>query len=517
MISRSIFFDGYLPDAKLDVRTDRMNRLYTKLEDLYESNLHGCPASYVTQEAAGPDLKLFEDVTAGDRLVNPSFLVPSVIDALKNHEKYQSVTQLVPGEADQFCADDVCEQGGTVLTSDSDLLARNLGHGRVAFFGDLRENDSSKITFKSFVPEKIFETIGLKYPEKALQLAYERQISPRAKFSEIVLRSSRDLSPSAGYLVFQSRYASLTSSSLWKSGKCKLPSLKYSDPRLSEMMLNFHLLRQEESTPLPVRMFLPTLLESPALKSAWDPSTCIRQLAYSLVRYSTITGDDHSVQEFRRIENLPSKGRKIPLLPLSLIKHRMEEIVSCGTKLKSFYNCGDYQFWIALGIAMEMLDSQRQGVAPVALHIYERSRDLHPPSTSTHVSWDDIHIYAQIQGILYSFRILQQVLDSVEEQSLKEAIVGHEDVCSILKQLTPVAHFPNFHDSLEATKDLCQKKVLENITGTLGTTHGEGLQFGGNNSHTENEAVDQNSSVNCTQSSSRSLFRNNMFSSLFID
>ncbi|KAG5953049.1 hypothetical protein E4U53_007091 [Claviceps sorghi] len=518
MISRRIFFDGYLPDSKLKVRISRMNRLHIQLDNLYESTFSGCPASYIIQDAAGPDFKLFDvDVTAAKRLIDPCFLVPAIIDALKRHEKYQSITQLVSGEADQFCAEDVCEQGGTVLTSDSDLLVHNLGHGRVAFFRDLRENNQSKITFASFVPEQIFETIGLKYPEKAIQLAYERQLSPRAAFSQIVLKSSRPLSSSAAYLDFQNHYASLKSSGLWEGGKCELPSLESSDPRLSEMMLNFHLLRQGQSAPSPVRMFLPPLLECPAMRSAWDPSTCIRQLAYSLAGYSIINGDDRSVREFRRVQTLSSTGRKIPLLSLSLIKHRIEEIVSCRAKLKGFYHCGDFQFWVALGIAMEMLDAQRQGLAPVSLNIYERGQDFHAASICTHISWTDIHIYAQIQGILYSFRILQQVLHCVGEQSLKEAIVGNEDVCSILKQLTSVAQFPNFHESLGAARELCQKRVLESIMETLATTHEEGSRFGCNNSHTESETVDQASSVNCTESSSKSVHRNNMFSSLFID
>ncbi|KAG5985105.1 hypothetical protein E4U55_001354 [Claviceps digitariae] len=518
-ITVSIFFDGYLPESKLKVRISRMNRLYIQLCNLYESTAQGCPASYVVQDAAEPDFKLFEvDVRAAKKLIDPCFLVPAIIDALQKHEKYRIVTQVVPGEADQFCADDVCKQDGTVLTSDSDLLVHNLGHGRVAFFRDLRENDISRITFTSFVPEKIFETIGLRYPEKALQLAYERQLSPRATFSQIVLKSSRPCSRSTAYLDFQNHFIPSKSSNLWEDETCKLPSLRSSDPRISEMILNFHLLRKEESALSPIRMFLPPLLECPALKSAWDPSACIRQLAYSLVGHSIISVDDHNVQEFRRVQTLSSSGRKIPLLSLSLMKHRMEEILSCSSKLKGFYNCGNYQFWIALGIAMEMSDSQRQGnISSAVLEIYDRDHEIYPVSILTHVSWTDIHIYAQVQGILYSFRILQQVLDCVE-QPLKEAVAVIEDVCSILGQLTPVAYFPDFHDSLRAVKELYSGGILENIMdNTLVTTEKESSQSGCNDSDTESEATDENSPNDCAVSSTISLHRNNMFSSLFVD
>lgn len=66
--------------------------------------------------------------------MDPWFLVPAIIDALRKHEQYWGVTRLVSGEADRFCAEDVCKQGGTVLTSDSDLLVHNFGHGRIPSF-----------------------------------------------------------------------------------------------------------------------------------------------------------------------------------------------------------------------------------------------------------------------------------------------------------------------------------------------------------------------------------------------
>ncbi|KAG6005908.1 hypothetical protein E4U21_007542 [Claviceps maximensis] len=515
---RSIFFDGYLPEPKLKVRIHRMHRLYAQLCDLYESNMHGCPASYVVQNAAEAGFNFFDvNVATAKKLIDPCFLVPAIIDALRKHEKYRNVTQLVPGEADQFCADDICKQGGTVLTSDSDLLVHNLGHGRVAFFRDVRENDTSRITFASFVPEEIFETIGLRYPEKALQLAYERQLSPRATLSQIIRKSSKPCSLSTDYLEFQDHFTPLQSSNLWDDDGCKLSSLEFSDPRISELILNFNLPRKGRSAISPVRMFLPPLLECPALKSAWDLSTCIRQLAYSVLDYATISGDCQSVQEFRRVQTLSSAGRKIPLLSLSLIKHRMEEIVLYCSKMMSFYNSNDHQFWIALGIAMQMSDSRRQGIPPDVLKGYERDQDLNPINISCHVPWAEIHLYAQVQGILYSFRILQQALMCVAEQSLKDALMVHKDVCSILGQLTPVIQFPNFQESLRAVTELYQRGVLESTIDTFVETQGEGSQLGYHNSHVGTETVDENPSINCNVSSSRSLYKNNMFSSLFID
>ncbi|KAG6042292.1 hypothetical protein E4U41_000036 [Claviceps citrina] len=483
--------------------------------------MHGCPASYIVQDCDEADLNLFSvDVTVSKKLIDPCFLVPAIIDALKKHPTYRSVIQVVPGEADQFCAEDVSRKGGTVLTSDSDLLVHDLGHGRVAFFRDIREDSLSRITFASFVPEKIFKAIGLRYPEKALQLAYERQLSPNANFSQIILKSSRPLSQSAAYLKFQEQFTTLGSSNFMEDGQSKLPFLNSQDPRISEMVMEFYLLRKGKSLQSPIRMFLPPLLECPTLRSAWDPSTCIRQLAYSVGKYSLNPGHEHptSVHEFRRVQTLSSTGREIRLLSLSLAKRRMKEIVSCSTKLKGSFNCGDHRFWIALGIALETSDSQQQDREPVLLRIYERINDLKPSRIHTHGSWADIHLYAQIQGILYSFRILQQVLEYVGLQPLKQEVMEIGDVRAILSQLPPVAHFPNFDDSLGAVNELCQGTLLESISSTIPTARAGGLQIGHNVSHTEEtETVDKDPLVDCTVPNLRSLHRNNMFSSLFTD
>lgn len=59
----------------------------------------------------------------------------------------------------------------------------------------------------------------------------------------------------------------------------------------------------------------------------------------------------------------------------------MQDVVSFSSKLKSFYKCSDYQFCVALGIALEMLDAQRRGLAPVACEMFERVQDLNITAT----------------------------------------------------------------------------------------------------------------------------------------
>lgn len=515
---RCIYFDGYLPESKLEVRIGRMKRLATQLSNVYGSTIQGCPASYLVQDGKEPDFDFFKVDAQGSRtLIDPCFLVPAIIDALREHKSYKSITQLVPGEADHFCAGDVCERGGTILTSDSDLLVHNLKHGRIAFFRDLGEDHMSRITFTNFKPERIFETIGLRYPEKALQLAYERQLSPHASLSQIVLKASRPLLQSAAYLSFQEQFASLEISNLLERGGCKLPSLNSSDPRISEMVIAFYLLRQRESAHLPIRMFLPPLMECPVLKSAWDPSTPIRQLAYTFASYFTTSRDDVSVHEFRRVQTLSSSGREVRPVSFSLAKRRVGDIMSHMQEMKGSYDYSDHRFWIALGMVLEISESQRQGRTSVVPTIYERFQSPGPAKPGTHVAWADVHIFAQIQGILYSFRILQQVLASFGHEHLEHGLIDFDEIRGILSQLTPLAQFPSVHDTFETVQELCQSEILRNLIGSIATTRAGDAR---NNSvvfHIENEALDENPSVDCVASDSRALYKNNMFSSLSIE
>lgn len=59
--------------------------------------------------------------------------------------------------------------------------------------------------------------------------------------------------------------------------------------------------------------------------------------------------------------------------------------------------------------------------------------------------------HAQVQGVLYLFRILQQILKYVGSYS--SLVMGTEHVSAIISYLTPVAHFPNFYDSLGTVKE----------------------------------------------------------------
>lgn len=55
--------------------------------------------------------------------------------------------------------------------------------------------------------------------------------------------------------------------------------------------------------------------------------------------------------------------------------------------------------------------------------------------------------------------------------------MGTEDVSAIISHLTPVAHFPNFYDSLGTVKEVFRKGIPETITDSTVKTLVEDLQL----------------------------------------
>ncbi len=142
----AIFFDGRLPGHKRATRLDRMYKTSKQLHSYFLSQPRGIPAWTDAEGEPTTPASLFGVTTAagahgkGSSWI-PAFAVPAVIEALRQSDAYGEATRLVPGEADPHCARLVrlmLPPGGLVLTSDSDLLAADLGPaGAVVFLRDV--------------------------------------------------------------------------------------------------------------------------------------------------------------------------------------------------------------------------------------------------------------------------------------------------------------------------------------------------------------------------------------------
>jgi len=139
-----IYFDGYLPPGKWDIRIQRLIAQSEKLRSIASRESQGIlvPMEDVFMHVS-PDISLTRAKGRNqvELLPHPAFLVPAVLEALRSHSYWGGLVQIVPGEADDSCIADIKQNGGTVLTGDSDLLIQDLGtNGFVCFFSDIEES-----------------------------------------------------------------------------------------------------------------------------------------------------------------------------------------------------------------------------------------------------------------------------------------------------------------------------------------------------------------------------------------
>ncbi|KAK7704850.1 hypothetical protein SLS64_008198 [Diaporthe eres] len=208
----AIYFDGYLPASKNDVRLGRVVESSTASNKYFLSTKSGI----ARDGDARPSPR-----QAYPRIPVPAFTVPAILEALRTSERYGHLTHLVPGEADSFCADHVNRGGGALLTSDSDLLLYDLGqHGSVVFLSDIEliTEESEKPLVLTYSQHAICERLSLEPGQQAmLSLAFEMERDPYQKIASWAAQSKKKHSANtypAEYADFISEYVKAGPSAL---------------------------------------------------------------------------------------------------------------------------------------------------------------------------------------------------------------------------------------------------------------------------------------------------------------
>ncbi|KAG6366301.1 hypothetical protein INS49_000477 [Diaporthe citri] len=409
----AIYFDGYLPASKKDVRLGRVVEQSTAFNKYFLSTKSGI--------ARDGDVRP-SPRQAYPRIPVPAFTVPAILEALRTSERYGHLTHLVSGEADTFCADHVTREGGALLTSDSDLLLYDLGqHGSVVFLSDIEitAEQSEKPLVLTYSQHAICERLSLEPGQQAmLSLAFEMERDPYQKIAFWAAQSKKKHSAStypAEYADFISEYVKGSHTRL------TIPeSLRSLDPRVSEFLLSWSEFlptwganvgvgsAAPQNVPKTVGsiFYLPLLLDRWDHESAWGPSTWIRQLAYSFCP-STSFGE-LMVAEYRRTMSRQSNGQAIELLR----KHEMTEtahrlLSSCKAPTNTAAGPSALR-WVMFCLRQEIVHASEQGKESLVKELLRRaskSKGKLDPG-----SWTTVHSTAQIQGTLYSLRILYQIL-----------------------------------------------------------------------------------------------------------
>lgn len=280
--SRKIYFDGYLPPSKWPVRRARLIRQSELIKALLISNPSG--STGIPEDAferIGPDISLTRH--AGDFqshelrwLPKPSFLVPAVAEMLRSSPTWGPLVEVVSGEADEFCADDVRRHGGVLLTGDSDLLISELGpEGSVVFFSDVlsvdESGDSEELVACKFPLHAINDELGLNNVGGLLRVAFEKMMG-KISFDEALSRAKDNAGDTLESFAFQAyKREHSMKEYLPKDHPAQkiIPSL---DPRISEIVIQGLLLDGKETVPYAgssenfrgpetLAMFLPVMIE----------------------------------------------------------------------------------------------------------------------------------------------------------------------------------------------------------------------------------------------------------------
>lgn len=416
---KRIYFDGYLPDCKIPERLQRRRKHSEKLQTHYARFTKGIPlVSLQTQDdvensgSSGPRKTICS--SSFSHMLSPPFLVPCVVEALSSHLEYNQILYVTPGEADDYCAKYVQENGGVVLTSDSDLLVYNLGiQGNVCYLDDIGlERFEPDFCCQMYSSENMLERFSLSHEHGMAALAFEICENPSATLQTLLERAKKAPSSAkkTSLLDFASRYTLASKIALLDETRpqtCKL------DARISEFVLRCspesriqRSLTSYESATLAM-IYLPQLVDSPQLPDAYVISADVRCAAYSLmVNYSKGNAPYNTVNQHSRQHNIQA-GKSVSLMNAdntTILLDSINILLDKATEMDP--NPTNTEYWIMVSIIQEVIWSIKQDRQSLNHRVIKCRA-----SNNVVMDWNSIHCLAQFHGSYYSMRMLKQISD----------------------------------------------------------------------------------------------------------
>lgn len=398
---QNLFFDGALPTEKRHVRAERMEKLRHQLETYRQAHPGGPPTSNSIHFLDCSRILWNTPVVSSRRptLPAPPFMVASAIESLLC-TAWKDRVQVVPDEADAFCANAARDGQTAVLTNDSDLTVHDLGPGgRVILLHSVEKTPETtlgvgSITALALTPSHIAQRLGV---TSLPRFGFERFLDPSASIA-IVKERARDEARleklDAEYVTFLEQYSN-SSPSLRRPQ----PVLNSLDPRIAELVV--------DSTESP-HMYLTPLLEDPSRDSSWSYGTDVRQLAYTIL--FTIKSGPRKVKD---VVEYARKGQRItsstlPILPEAPNRDRLGQVLSLLGSPSLETASDAILHWHILATSLVHKQKSGAGKSTPTMPQIARIFGLQPIPTSK-FSWDDIHLLGNIHAVLYSLRILKQI------------------------------------------------------------------------------------------------------------
>ena len=452
----------------------------------------------------------------------PAFLVPVVLEALTRSARYSEQTRVIPGEADAYCAVHARQIGGMILTNDSDLLLYDLGDaGSVAFFTDLEFVGDASIDldrgvhdevassthrstsartrtcrYLSFQPYLIMHKLNLTSPKGLAYFGFELQQDPTSRFPDLLRRarsrcaqpdddgSASDLYLFLGtYLFCRGPGSGDSPSQLLLQGSQHQKSAggirARLDPRISELVYRYRMVKpnneyvylyssQEEGKE--TRMYLSFLSDDPNRSSAWHVGDDVRRLAYSIFNLSVPLEQQRS-----SIAEIGRRGQHIGSTEVELLQ--VEEIISSVNaimaRLENTATCTSartkHGIWTIMIMRDVIRSAVRRGKLPATKEqMMELLRPSHHVKHELVLHWHMLHLQAQVQAGLYSWRIFKQLLEVVleeEEEESSSAVTGTVFRPLLTKLLAQLTSLPLLSQGLLHPNHLRQPETIDESNG----------------------------------------------------
>jgi hypothetical protein len=426
---------------------DRMSKNLTQLVKFVSSRPQGCDSLYLSAGDQNQEMQLFSMRQVGaEQLLPPAFLVPAIIEAFRG-SKYESLVHVVPGEADAFCAKHLAEHGGVVLTSDSDLLVHDIGAGRVVFFRDVYLDPAIGARCLIFDPAAICAKLKLSEIAGLRRLGYELLLDRDASVPQLVRTCARPPCNDEKYDEFCREYLHQDVAFIPQihDESLRLDNL---DPRIAELVLQLlQLISDEDPSEKIIRVYLPVLIENPSRGTAWEPSTPVRQLAYSVLA-SVVSGRGAAVQEYRRVQSTVQKGREIARIPTPALPERITDLLTIMRQVDQQVNLSSDLYWVILSLILEIRHCEAQGKQSLSLTTINTL-----PRAGSILPWDMVHFVAQIQADLYSWRLLQQILKIVPKSGWHDLPPETTSLYQDLRHLPPLSKVLDFYGMLNMLRN----------------------------------------------------------------
>ncbi|KAL9616542.1 MAG: hypothetical protein Q9160_008609 [Pyrenula sp. 1 TL-2023] len=376
-------------------------------------------------------------------------------------EPLRSPVKVVATEADEACAAYSKDTGATILTNDSDLLIYDLGEkgsviklNTIEYKGQpehaVNEKLINALRWRPGVIAQKLQISGIN------RLAFARSRDPYSSYANILQCARQQLSNAQkdDFIQFSEEY------SLALSNSSAPPELDKLDPRISELFLQIkHPTHNATRFDVP-HIYLPVLLENPARTCSWTYGAGFRRLAYSLLTLSVpaLCRPAEIIEHQRRGARIAA----VALVPLSQ-EETVSELGWVENMFSSAFASSNCQrtssaFWVVFGF----LEASRRLKADDKMPISQEwiiqflaSGRLNSPFT-----WDDLHAYTNAQAVLYSLRLLKQILfavrDSLPPELSRSAARAQEllddlpNLCSLACSLWEIARDSRFDDNTAA-------------------------------------------------------------------